>query len=41
MSTPLQMAASEAAGAVPVTVLRVSGDLDSKSYPELASIRRQ
>jgi anti-sigma B factor antagonist len=35
MSTALQMAVSEAAGAVPVTVLRVSGDLDSKSYPEL------
>ncbi|ODV10574.1 MAG: hypothetical protein ABT20_07810 [Rubrivivax sp. SCN 70-15] len=35
MSTALQMAVSDAAGAVPVTVLRVSGDLDSKSYPEL------
>lgn len=37
MSTALQIAVSEAGGDVPVSVLRVSGDLDSKSYPELES----
>ncbi len=35
MSTALQIAVSEAAGDVRVAVLRVSGDLDSKSYPAL------
>ena len=37
MSTALQIAVSEAAGDVRVAVLRVSGDLDSKSYPALES----
>lgn len=35
MSTALQVTVSEAAGEVPVAVLHVSGDLDSKSHTEL------
>ncbi len=37
MSTALQIAVSESAAGAPVTVLRVSGDLDSKSYTQLES----
>jgi anti-sigma B factor antagonist len=37
MSTALQIAVSEAAGEIPVSVLTVSGDLDSKSYAALES----
>ncbi|MDP1902221.1 MAG: STAS domain-containing protein [Rubrivivax sp.] len=35
MSTALEIAVSEAAGDVPVAVMRVSGDLDSKSHSQL------
>lgn len=35
MSTALEIAVSEASGDVPVAVMRVSGDLDSKSHSQL------
>lgn len=37
MSQPLRIAVSEEKGSVPVTVLYVTGDLDSKSYLDLES----
>jgi len=35
MSNPLRIAVSEEKGAVPVTVLYLTGDLDSKTYTDL------
>ncbi len=37
MSNALRIAVSEEKGSTPVTVLQVSGDLDSKSYADLES----
>lgn len=37
MSNPIQIAVSEEKGNTPVTILRISGDLDSKSYMDLES----
>ena len=37
MSTPLRIAVSEEKGETPVTILHLSGDLDSKTYSDLES----
>jgi len=37
MSNPLRIAVAEEKGNVPVTILHISGDLDSKTYTDLES----